>query len=253
MTRLAVLSDIHGNADALTAVLADMLDFAPDLLINLGDVFSGPLDPARTAELLEGMPNLTIMGNHDRWLLDPQRRNKGWEALTWPKLDRMTLGWLAGLPTGVVIEGVLACHGTPKDDSTYWLEQICDDGELRRADPGWIARQIMGRQERLYLCGHTHIPREVRLDDGRLIINPGSVGLPGYNDETPRPHRACAGVPHASYMILDQRGQDWAVTHRLVPYDASRMIALAQAAGSTDWAMALRTGWVDMPDQPKSR
>ena len=104
MTRLAVLSDIHGNADALTAVLADMLAFSPDLMINLGDVLSGPLDPMGTAALLEGVPNLTVMGNHDRWLLDPARRNKGWEAWTYPKLDRMTLGWVAGLPTGLVIE-----------------------------------------------------------------------------------------------------------------------------------------------------
>lgn len=247
MTRLAVLSDIHGNADALTAVLADMLAFSPDLMINLGDVLSGPLDPMGTAALLEGVPNLTVMGNHDRWLLDPTRRNKGWEAWTYPKLDRMTLGWVAGLPTGLVIEDVMACHGTPRSDTTYWLETVGMDGEVHRADPAAIAAEIEGRTQRLYLCGHTHRARVVRLDDGRMVINPGSVGLPAFDDDTPRPHRVCAGSPHASYMILDRQDADWAVTHRLVPYDPARMIGLAQAAGAKDWAMALETGWVEKP------
>lgn len=247
MTRLAILSDIHGNADALRAVLADMLDFAPDLMINLGDVLSGPLDPMGTAELLDGVPNLTIMGNHDRWLLDPARRNTGIEALTFPKLDRMTLGWIAGLPTGLVIEDVLACHGTPHSDTAYWLEEATPDGETRRRDPVRIAEQIDGMAQRLYLCGHTHIPRAVRLDDGRMVVNPGAVGLPAYVHDEPHPHRVCAGVPHASYMILDRRGEDWAVTHRRVPYDAARMIALAESVGATAWAQALATGWVTKP------
>ena len=49
-----------------------------------------------------------------------------------------------------------------------------------------------------------------------MVVNPGSVGLPAFDDDTPRPHRVCAGSPHASYMILDRQGADWAVTHRLV-------------------------------------
>jgi predicted phosphodiesterase len=247
MTRLAVLSDIHGNADALTAVLADLLEFAPDLLINLGDIFSGPLDPAGTADLLDGVPNLTIMGNHDRWLLDPARRDKGWEAYTFPKLDRNALGWLAGLPTGLAIDDVLACHGTPDSDTTYWLEEVTPDGEVRRAAPEQIADRITGREQRLYLCGHTHVPRVVALEDGRLVVNPGSVGLPAFHDDTPLPHRVCAGVPHASYMILDRRAAGWAATHRLVPYDPARMIALAESEGAADWAQALATGWVERP------
>lgn len=247
MTRFAVLSDIHGNADALRAVLTDVLDQSPDLILNLGDVFSGPLDPMGTAELLEGMPNLSIMGNHDRWLLDPARRKKGWEAWTFPKLDRMTLGWIAGLPTGLVIEDVLACHGTPNSDTAYWLEEVGSDGDVHRADPARIAAEIPNLTHRLYLCGHTHRARVVRLDDGRMVVNPGSVGLPAFDDDTPRPHRVCAGTPHASYMIIERRGADWSVTHRLVPYDAARMIALAEAAGAAGWAQALMTGWVPKP------
>lgn len=247
MTRLAVLSDIHGNADALTAVMADILEQSPDLLINLGDVFSGPLDPMGVARILEGVPNLTVMGNHDRWLLDPRRRHKGWEAPTFPKLDRNALGWLAGLPTAVSVEGVLAVHATPQDDTTYWLEEPTRDGESRRATPEAIAMLMEGRPERLFLCGHTHVPRSVMLADGRMVVNPGSVGLPAFTDTRPFPHRICAGNPHASYAILDRKGAAWAVTHRLVPYDARRMIALAEAADEPEWAEALATGWVANP------
>lgn len=247
MTRLAVLSDIHGNSDALTAVLADILDQSPDLLINLGDVFSGPLDPAGVAEILDGVPNLTVMGNHDRWLLDPRRRNKGWEAPTFPKLNRNALGWLAGLPTALSMDGVLACHATPQDDTTYWLEEVTPDGEARRAAPEAIAARIEGRAERLFLCGHTHVPRAVSLPDGRMVVNPGSVGLPAFTDDHPHPHRVCAGNPHASYAILDRSGDQWAVTHRLVPYDPARMAMMARESGYGDWAEALTTGWVARP------
>jgi len=70
--RLAVISDIHGNADALAAVLADVRAAAPDVVVNLGDCFSGPLDVARTADLLAGAGiAVTVRGNHDRDVFAP--------------------------------------------------------------------------------------------------------------------------------------------------------------------------------------
>ena len=68
MTRIAVLSDIHGNLPALTAVLDDVARHAPDLVLNLGDHASGPLWPRETLELLRRQTWVQIAGNHDRTL-----------------------------------------------------------------------------------------------------------------------------------------------------------------------------------------
>jgi Calcineurin-like phosphoesterase superfamily domain len=96
----------------------------------------------------------------------------------------------------------------------------------------------------LILCGHTHVPRAVRLDDGRLIVNPGSVGLQAYDDVHPRPHVVENGTPHARYALLTQRGGDWQVDLRALPYDHEAAARRAEANGRGDWADALRSGRV---------
>ena len=95
------------------------------------------------------------------------------------------------------------------------------------------------------LCGHTHVQRAVRLADGRIVVNPGSVGCPGYTDHSaPTPRHLCAGTPHASYAIADRIGTTWTIAHRLVPYNTTSAVARARAAGFHDWVQALDTGWV---------
>jgi hypothetical protein len=96
----------------------------------------------------------------------------------------------------------------------------------------------------LILCGHTHVPRAVRLDDGRLIVNPGSVGLQAYDDVHPRPHVVENGTPHARYALLTRRAGDWQVDLRALPYDWASAAGRAEANGRGDWADALRSGRV---------
>lgn len=245
MTRLAVLADIHGNADALAAVLVDVLDQSPDALVNLGDCFSGPLDVARTAHLLAGAGfAATVRGNHDRWLADPNAMDD-WDRLALPHLKAETLAWLAALPATAVVDDAFLCHATPQDDLSYWLESFTTDGTARRAALDKITARAKGIPQSLMLCGHTHVARAVRLADGRLVVNPGSVGCPGFTDHAaPSPRHVCAGTPFASYAILDRAGASWAVNHRLVPYDTKSAAARAHAAGFDDWVQALETGWV---------
>ena len=69
--RLAVISDIHANLAALEAVLDDIATKSPDGIINLGDCVSGPLWPREVCELLMARGDLTIRGNHDRWVSGP--------------------------------------------------------------------------------------------------------------------------------------------------------------------------------------
>ena len=243
--RVAVLSDVHGNADALAAVLADIRLQSPDTTLNLGDCFSGPLDVRRTAELLAGADiALTVRGNHDRWLLSAEQGDD-WDAAARPALSRETLEWLASLPAAAVFDEIFACHACPVDDLTGWMEVAQPDGSRVRASMDHITGLAEGVSQPVMLCGHTHVARTLRLKDGRLIVNPGSVGCPGFRDSTVSPPvMIFSGVPHASYAMLERSGVNWTVSHRLVPYDASPMIALAHAAGYGDWVSALATGWV---------
>ena len=69
--RIAVIADIHGNLPALEAVLADIRHRKADRVINLGDCVSGPLWPSEVVDLLMARDDLTIRGNHDRWVSGP--------------------------------------------------------------------------------------------------------------------------------------------------------------------------------------
>lgn len=245
MTRLAVLADIHGNADALSAVFVDILDQSPDALVNLGDCFSGPLDAARTAHLLAGTSfAATVRGNHDRWLSDPNAMD-AWDKRALTQLSPETLGWLATLPATAVVDDAFLCHATPQNDLSYWLEAYTPDGAARRAPLDKITARARDIPQTLLLCGHTHVARTVRLADGRLVVNPGSVGCPGFTDHSaPSPRHICAGTPFAAYAILDRQGAQWTVSHRLVSYDTTNAVARARAAGFSDWMQALDTGWI---------
>jgi len=77
-----------------------------------------------------------------------------------------------------------------------------------------------------------------------LIVNPGSVGSPGYRDVHPFPHVIEAGTPDARYAILELADAEWRVTFRHVPYDHEAMAALARQNGHFELASALATGWI---------
>jgi diadenosine tetraphosphatase ApaH/serine/threonine PP2A family protein phosphatase len=95
------------------------------------------------------------------------------------------------------------------------------------------------------LCGHTHVPRIVALDDGRVIVNPGSVGLPAYTDDTPVPHANQMGAPYARYAVLERRkvADPWQVSFRVVAYDWGAASKRAADKGRADWARWIKTGY----------
>ena len=78
----------------------------------------------------------------------------------------------------------------------------------------------------------------------RLIVNPGSVGLPAYTDLEPK-HSMEMGAPHARYAVLERRkaSEPWQVSFRVVAYDWNGAAERAKAKGREDWAHALRTGY----------
>lgn len=240
--RIAAIADVHGNLRALEAVLADVATHAPDVVVNLGDCVSGPLQARATAELLMDRAFLTVRGNHDRQLLDRAAAAMGpTDRAADAQLDVRHRAWLAALPATAAVGEVLLCHGAPADDLTYLLETVGPDG-ARMAAPEEVAARLGATEQRVVLCGHTHLPRAVRASDGRLVINPGSVGLPAFDDATPHPHVIEAGSPHARYAVIDT-GPRPRVLFACVEYDWTGAAEDAARAGRPDWARALATGY----------
>ena len=244
--KFAVISDIHGNYLALEAVLDDMSRLGVSEAVNLGDHFSGPLEARKTADLLMTKKFPSIRGNHDRQLLEQQPNEMGAsDRVAFDQLEQKHIDWLSDLPpTMMYKDEVFLCHGTPISDLSYWLETVTQNAEIHITPIEKIEEEAEDINATLILCGHTHIPRCVELCDGRKIVNPGSVGAPGYDDDAPVYHLMQAGTPDASYAIVEKTGARWDVTFRLVPYDNVSMSVLAQENGRDEWASALATGWV---------
>jgi len=244
--RFAAIADVHGNHLALEAVLADIRAQGIADIVNLGDMASGPLDARRTMDSLMALDAVHVRGNHDRWLIDRLPEKMGaWERSAYSQLEAKHFDWLRTIPaTRVFRDQVFLCHATPKDDNVYWLESVAPEGAVTCAPLDHIETIAEGVSQSLILCGHTHTARAVRLRDGRLVVNPGSVGSPGYSYDVPHPHVMEAGTPNARYAILELRPVGWNVTFRHLPYDHDAMAALARANGDTEFASALATGWI---------
>lgn len=138
---------------------------------------------------------------------------------------------------------MLLAHGTPRSDTTYWLEFVHRKGRMLPAPLEEIEAEAAGFDYPVLLCGHSHIQRLVMLADGRLVLNPGSVGCPAYRDDKPLQYMF-AGSPHARYALLDRQNGVWSASFRAVPYDHHEASARAGANGRADWAEGLATGWI---------
>jgi diadenosine tetraphosphatase ApaH/serine/threonine PP2A family protein phosphatase len=244
--RFAAIADVHGNYLALEAVIADIRANGVSDIVNLGDMASGALDPRRTMDALMALDAVHVLGNHDRYLIDrPPEKMGSWDRPAHARLDTRHLDWLRTIPASDVFsERVYLCHATPASDEVYWLETVLPDGTVRMAGLPQIEEAAQGIEQQLILCGHSHLARAVRLSDSRLIVNPGSVGCPGYRDTHPFPHAIEAGTPDARYAILEDTKDGWQVTFRHVPYDHAAMAELARRNANLELAAALATGWI---------
>ena len=244
--RFAAIADVHGNYLALEAVVADIRAQGIDDIVNLGDMASGPLDARRTMDALMALDAVHVLGNHDRYLIDrPPEKMGSWDRPAHAQLEPDHLDWLRAVPpTQIFRDQVFLCHATPDSDEVYWLETVTPDGSVKMSPLEAIEKEAEGISQSLILCAHTHIARAVRLIDRRMVVNPGSVGSPGYRDVHPFPHVMEAGTPDARYAILELVDGTWRATFRHVPYDHDTMAALARRNGQPELASALATGWI---------
>lgn len=234
--RYAVLSDVHANYEALTAVLGAAREQAVESYLFLGDLVGYNADPVPCADAVFSLPAAAaVRGNHDKaaaGLMDLDWFNP-WAraAVEWTRdhCSRRCLEGLRGLPAGPWAvgsdRGILICHGSPMDEDAY----------VPRDFSPWACfrfLETMHPEAKVCFFGHTHdaggwcrsaagvkgCGKEIRLDpDRRYLINPGSVGQPR------------DGIPEASFGIFDSgRG---AYRNFRIAYDVETAQRKVLAAG----------------------
>lgn len=188
-TRIGLLSDIHGNAVALEAVLDDMGDV--DVVVCAGDIVGYGPSPGQCIEIIREREIPTVEGNHERAVVNDRPYESGdqYASLT---LSDEKLAWLTALPRErLLFDGRLkVVHDHPEEKNRYTIPAAFDPSLLDDED--------------VLVLGHTHV-QHAEVFDGGIVVNPGSVGQPRDKD------------PDAAYAIvnLDKMTVD---LHR-VPYD----------------------------------
>ena len=142
-------------------------------------------------------------------------------------------------------DGILACHGTPDDDSTCLLEEELDDGRFVPSRRDVLRARLENvATAQVVLCDHSHRQSVVHGPRGCLILNPGSVGCTVFADipfAANLEHRS----PHARYAVLTRSNGSWRVELLALEYDWASASARAFENGRPEWACALSTGAVE--------
>lgn len=208
--RVAILSDIHGNAIALEACLADLTaDGGADRIVAAGDLCMDGPRPRRVLRRLKEAGANIVRGNTDRMialddpaLYDDEER----ESIIWQRgaLGQDWVAWLGAAPLTVAIgndpDGLLITHATPsRDDEHVWPD--AGDEQLEAI--------VAGVTQRTIVFGHLHVPY-VRTWRDRTFVNVASAGLPKDGD------------PRAHYAILTQQSGGWSVRSRRVSFDVDK-------------------------------
>ena len=166
------------------------------------------------------------------------------DAFAHSQLTPKEFAWLASLrPSVQYSPEILLCHGTPTSDVEYFLETV-EVTHIRAATLLEVDERLGRVEAELIACGHTHVPRSVRTSTCQLVVNPGSVGLPAYDDTHPHPHVIETGSPDARYAIVERLADTWVSTLIAVPYAHRAMAKLALARQRQDWARALSSGYM---------
>ena len=245
MISIAVISDVHGNSWALKEVLKDIESNKPNIIVNLGDILYGPLDPLGTYEILKTKNIISISGNQDRAILECLAKGPFNNTMKYVlnQLNQEAFDWLKALPKTKELDcGVFLCHGTAHSDTTYLLEELNENyRSVNNAEK--IEELLKGIKQKIIFCGHSHYARFVETPE-RIIINPGSVGLPAYDDDEPIYHKIENYHNHAQYCMVEIEDNFVKTRQISVPYDFEKAVECAKGNSRNDWASWLKTGIV---------
>ncbi len=231
--KYAVLADIHGNREALEAVLEAVQGRGAERYLCLGDLVGYGPDPEWCIQTLQELGAATVRGNHDAAVTDPRQLKKlndnARAAILWtaPRLPPGDLEYLRGLPLVGEEAGAVLFHGTLTDPASWKYVFTPED-----------ARPSLGRLEGdLGFFGHSHRPGFFRLRGGevifspggkirpapgeRVLVNPGSVGQPRDRDR------------RASFAVYDRETGSIEIVR--VEYPVKRTQKKIRAAGLPAW------------------
>lgn len=232
--RIAVVSDIHGNLEALLAVWSDIAQLEVTRVVSLGDMIGYGPNPEEVLVFLREHDVQCCLGNHELGIAF--RNERRWFNLTARKglnlteslLSAESLSYIAGLPRFRIIEGARCVHGYPPESVTTYLFQVPDE----RLET-WFHKG-----ERLVFVGHTHELAWVRWNgaeverrklergctmtlDAPSLVNVGSVGQPR------------DGNNNAKYLIWDT--ETGTLDVRFVRYDIERTVAKIRERGFPEY------------------
>ena len=215
--KIALIGDIHGNADALEAVLTCASERGVDFYLITGDLVGYYYQPKRVVEIVRDLPGVAVRGNHEDMLFRCQTSATE-RALVRSKygagidvaldiLAESDLQWLRALPKSREIDlggrTLLLAHGAPWDTDVYIYPDAASDVWARLAD---LDAEII-------VLGHTHYQFDTEISK-TMVINPGSVGQP-------RDRK-----PGAAWSLLDTRRMK--VSHFRAQYDTQPLIEEAR-------------------------
>lgn len=243
--QIAIISDIQSNVYALQEVLKDIKLRNIEVVLNLGNMFYGPIEPRATYDLIRQNKFVNICGKEDRQILEAsisQLENNHTLAYAYQDLKDEALYWIQDLQFEKIIGGTYyMINGTYFDDSQYLLEDV-SSGEIKIRDDEKILELTDNIKAPFIFCGHSHLPRVQKINTGQLIINPGAIGLQAFKSENPVHHKIENNTPNASYCILKIKDTRYSIEHVRVAYDFEKAAKKAQENKREDWAYALRTG-----------
>jgi len=249
MAKKAIISDIHGNLEALEAVLREIAHQGIDEIWCLGDIVGYGPDPIRCTDLVRRNASRTLMGNHDWALLNSPvgfnslatamiYKTKDWMRITDESTEEDKERWnfLSQLPLSDEVDDILLVHASPRAELSEYIlpSDVTHDPQK--------FEEIFSMIDHVCFVGHTHVPCHitedlqlsgvrgegltVRLNERKRIINIGSVGQPRDGD-----NRAC-------FVILD----DDVVRYCRVPYDYRRTMEKISKLGEEFQMLGYRLG-----------
>jgi putative phosphoesterase len=169
MTRIAIISDVHADVQALADALAQAARLGCDTMVCAGDLVDCGLFPDETIALLQERAIPCIRGNHDRWRVADHAAVSG--GYSEGQLAPETLQFLAGLPLewNGVFDGVRVAlrHGTPRSDMDGIFPSEASQADVQR----WLEQA----QADVLIVGHTHQPFTLSTPSGGMIANPGAL------------------------------------------------------------------------------
>ncbi len=227
--KIAIISDIHGNMQALESVLKNIEKENCQKIFCLGDLAMAGPEPEKTIEKIRNISNTKdfeiIQGNTDEMIANCDNQMIHMLEQNNPVMAHALAcdvqviteeqkNYLRSLPKQkeIEIEGlkILLVHGSPRKNN----ENIFSDLKIEE-----VEEMIAGTNADIIFCGHTHVPCGYQTNTKQTVVNVGSVGRP-FSEE-----------PKSCYAILEIANKEFSVKHNLVDYDYEKAASILNERG----------------------